>query len=124
MGGEKIYELEDGTDEGNEDVEDDKNHDVECIHCSQAVPPTAMIPDPGRSLTTAEIMVGMMRSERKVAPMEEGEDKDAPESPFLALRPLLKALQLLGIFNFSFGKRCEWFKCRPKRCAIPYCAFG
>lgn len=123
MGGEKIYELEDGADEGSDDVEDDKTRGVECIHCSQAVP-TVMIPDPGRSLTTAEIMVGMFRREGKVAPMEEGEDKDAPESPFLALRPLLKALQLLGIFNFSFGKRCEWFKCRPKRCPIPHCAFG
>ncbi len=39
----------------------------------------------------------------------------ASESPFLAVKPLLRALQLLGVFNLSFDADCTSFRCRRER---------
>ena len=50
---------------------------------------------------------------------DEEEDEKEPEfeSPFLALAPVLKAYQWLGVFNVAFDAKCVSFECRPLRLA-------
>ena len=37
------------------------------------------------------------------------------ESPFLAVRPVLRFYQVLGVFNVSANAACTSFECRPLR---------